>query len=251
MQDKLPEVSVVIPAYRCANTIDIAIQSVLMQAVDFEIIVINDKSPDNLDEVMEKYIDCPQIVYIKNPENIGAAASRNKGIVCSKAPYIAFLDSDDCWKKDKLKKQLQIIKENDAVMCSTARELMTVDGKETGHIIPVKNHITYKDLLRHNSISCSSVLIKREVASEFPMCHEDSHEDYIMWLRVLQKYKFACGINEPLILYRLSSKGKSGNKFTSAKMTWKVYRYMGFGICKASLCFISYAIHGIWKYLKK
>ena len=80
------------------------------------------------------------------------------------------------------------------------------------------------------------------------MEHEDSHEDYIMWLKILQKYKTACGINEPLLNYRLSNTGKSGSKLKSAKMTFKVYRYMGFGIIKSLICFCSYAVHGVLKY---
>lgn len=80
------------------------------------------------------------------------------------------------------------------------------------------------------------------------MEHEDSHEDYIAWLRLLKKYGQACGINEPLLKYRLSGKGKSGGKLKSARMTFRVYRYMGFGMGKSLICFISYALNGIWKY---
>ena len=80
------------------------------------------------------------------------------------------------------------------------------------------------------------------------MGHEDSHEDYIMWLQILQKYGFAVAINEPLLKYRLSSTGKSGSKLKSARMTFMVYRYMGFGWLKSCCCFVSYAYHGIRKY---
>ena len=94
----------------------------------------------------------------------------------------------------------------------------------------------------------ASVLMKAEVAKAFPMEHEDSHEDYILWLKVLQKYGFACAVNEPLLRYRLSNTGKSGSKLHSAKMTFKVYRYMGFGTVSACLLFASYAFHGVMKY---
>lgn len=82
------------------------------------------------------------------------------------------------------------------------------------------------------------------------MEHEDSHEDYITWLKILRQYGFAVGVNEPLLKYRLSTTGKSGNKIQSAKMTFRVYRYLGFGIAKSLLCFLSYAIHGTAKYLR-
>ena len=161
---------------------------------------------------------------------------------------MAFLDADDIWESGKLEKQVKLLSETGFVLCATARELMTPEGKCSGRIIPVKERISYRELMKHNCINCSSVLMKTCVAREFPMCHEDSHEDYILWLKVLQKYGTACGINEPLVKYRLSATGKSGSKVQSAVMTFKVYRYMGFGLAKSLLLFVSYAIHGVAKY---
>ena len=125
---------------------------------------------------------------------------------------------------------------------------MRPDGTSTGKYIPVKEKLTYRELLKHNSINCSSVLIKREVIKEFPMEHDDSHEDYITWLKILKKYHYGAGINEPLLKYRLSEGGKSRNKWKSAAMTYKVYRYMGLGRGKSAVLFVSYAVHGLWKY---
>ena len=242
------QVSVVMPAYNCAKTIAQAIDSVFAQEVSLELIVVNDCSREDLDSVMAQYMDDPRLVYVKNEKNLGAAASRNKGVSLAKGRYVAFLDSDDYWVPGKLEKQLQALESTGAVLCCTARELMTPEGELTGRVIPVKQKITYRDLLLQNSIGCSSVLILADVAKAHPMHHEDSHEDYIMWLEVLGKHGFACGINEPLLKYRLTTTGKSGNKLKAAKMTFKVYRYMGFGLLKSCLCFISYALHGVLKY---
>lgn len=243
-----PLVSVVMPAYKCAGFIALAIDSVLIQEVPLEILVINDCSPDNLDAVMEKYKNMPQIHYVKNETNMGVAATRNKGVALAKGKYVAFLDSDDYWGPGKLKKQIEMIERTKTVLCCTARELLTPQGILTGRMIPVKTELTYKELLKSNSINCSSVLIHTSVIKEFPMDHEDSHEDYITWLKILRKYKKACGINEPLLKYRLSNQGKSGSKLKSAGMNFKVYRYLGFGYFRSALHFASYAIHGILKY---
>ncbi len=242
------DVSVIIPAYNCASHISRAIDSALKQDVSVEIIVIDDCSSDNLDAVMATYSNDNRVIYLKNKNNLGAAETRNIGVRMAKGRYVAFLDADDLWLKDKLSKQISLIEKEDCVLCATARELIDENGNSLGRVIPVKPIITYSELLKHNSINCSSVLIKKEVANEFPMHSDDSHEDYIMWLEVLKKYGKACGINEPLLKYRLSNKGKSGSKFKSAKMTFKVYRYMGFGILKSSVCFCSYAFHGVKKY---
>lgn len=245
---KKPLVSVVMPAYRCASTIRSAIESVLIQDVSLELLVIDDCSPEDLTAVLEPYRADARVCILRNEENLGAARSRNRGVALAKGEYVAFLDADDIWESGKLKKQLAVLQDTGAVLCATARELMTPDGALTGRVIPVKERITYKDLLQHNSINCSSVLMKREVAAEFPMQHEQSHEDYIMWLQVLGKYGWACGINEPLLKYRLSNTGKSGSKLHSAKMTFMVYRHMGFGPVKSVVLFASYALHGVLKY---
>lgn len=241
-------VSVIIPAFNCAKYIDKAIDSALCQNVSLEIIVIDDNSTDSIDQVMQKYTCLDNVIYVKNSRNVGAAESRNKGISLAKGEYIAFLDGDDLWREGKLEKQINAMKESKAVLCTTARQIIKQNGDITEKIIPTKNIISYRQLMRHNCISCSSVLLKKEVAQKFPMHHEDSHEDYIMWLEILKEYKFACGVNEPLLLYRQSNSGKSGSKLKSAKMTYKVYRYMGFGFLKSILCFCSYAINGAYKH---
>lgn len=241
-------VSVIIPAHNCAQYISQAIDSALIQEVPMEILVINDGSRDNLDKVMERYKDEPRIRYLKNEKNLGVAKTRNRGVELARGNYVAFLDADDYWLAGKLQKQLALMQEMNTVICSTARELMTLDGTLTGHIIPAQKRITYNSLLLQNHINCSSVLIKTEVAREFPMHHDDSHEDYLMWLEVLKKYRVACAVNEPLLKYRISNTGKSGNKLHSAKMTFMVYRYMGFGLFRSVLHFCSYAVHGVIKY---
>ena len=82
----------------------------------------------------------------------------------------------------------------------------------------------------------------------FPMEHDDSHEDYITWLKILRKYGCAAGINKPYLKYRLSEGGKSRNKLKSAAMTYNVYRYVGYGRIRSCIFFCSYAVHGMWKY---
>ena len=246
---KFPEVSVVIPAYNCAHMIGEAIESALGQEIDLEVIVVDDCSSDHLDQVMDSYADNPSVIYVKNARNLGAAQSRNKGISLARGKYVAFLDGDDCWRPGKLRRQLERMEAAGAVLCCTARELMTPKGEHTGRIIPVRERISYRDILKENSISCSSVLIRKDIAMQFPMDYEDSHEDYITWMKVLQKYQFAVGINEPFLLYRLSASGKSGNKLKSAAMTFRAYRYMGFGLMKSLICFAHYAVNGVRKYL--
>lgn len=243
-----PLVSVIMPVYNGEKYIGKAIESVLAQNVPTELLVIDDCSTDKTELTVMKYMDSGNIRYIRNKENMGAARSRNLGVQEAVGEYVAFLDADDWWDRGKLKEQLGILEKTGLVMCSTGRELMKADGSDTGRYIPVREKIRYRDLLKHNCINCSSVLIRREAALEFPMEHDDSHEDYITWLKVLKKYGSAAGINKPLLKYRLSEGGKSRNKLKSASMTYRVYRYAGYDPVRSSLFFISYAVNGVWKY---
>lgn len=245
------KVSVVIPAYNSSRTIGAAVDSVLAQSIPVEIIIVDDCSEDNLVHALEKYKDDDRVSVFVNEKNLGVAASRNRGVELASCRYVAFLDSDDMWKPGKLEKQLELVEETGAVLCSTARELITDSGERTGRVIAVPETVTYKQLLRGNVINCSSVLVDRDVALEFPMGNDDVHEDYICWLRILKKYGKAVCINEPYLLYRQTRNSKSGSKLASAKMTFEVYRKLGFGMMRSCVYFVCYAVNGVVKYFIK
>lgn len=253
-------ISVIIPAYNCEKYVEQAMESVMRQTIqeDIELLVIDDASQDATENVIECYRKqhgnaqlsgkIRSIQYIRNEKNLGVAETRNRGIQAAGGEYVAFLDADDWWTEDKLEKQMRLLKEKKSVLVFAGRELMREDGNSTGKIIGVPEEASYASLLRTNYIPCSSVILKTEVAKEFYMCHDELHEDYILWLKVLQKYKKAYGINEPLLKSRLSAGGKSRNKFKSAKMHFGVYRYMGIPGWKAIWLFLCYTVNGVRKY---
>lgn len=242
-------VSVVMPAYNAGKYIAQAIESVLRQDVAFELLVIDDCSCDDTVEIVKRYEDGEKVVLLCNEENMGVAKSRNRGIQRAKGKYLAFLDADDWWADGKLTVQCQRLQETKQVLCCTGRELMRPDGMPKGKFIGVPDTITYQMLLRTNSIACSSVLMETEAAREFYMCHDELHEDYILWLKVLKKYGNACGINLPMLKSRMSEGGKSRNKLKSARMHFGVYRLMGIGRLSACYYFLQYMFHGIRKYM--
>lgn len=258
-----PEVTVIIPMYNTEKYIGGALESILRQSGDIlvEIIVIDDNSKDSSERIVQGYRDkiahlaaenqhckITELRYHKNKRNSGVAESRNYGIRNAKGSYIAFLDADDWWSEDKLASQLKFMKEKKAVLCCTGRELMNADGTTTGKAIGVPEEITYKMLLKTNRIPCSSVLVRTEVAQEFYMCHDELHEDYILWLQILKKYGPAYGINEKMLKCRMSQGGKSRNKIKSARMHFGVYRYMGISIIPSCYYMCCYMIHGVLKY---
>lgn len=241
-------VSVVMPAYNCEKYIGEAIESVLVQTVPFELIIVEDCSKDNTQTVIRRYLEDKRILYIRNEENAGVAASRNKGMELAKGKYIAFLDADDRWTKDKLERQVAFMQEGDKVLSSTGRALIDENGEFTGKEIGIPKEIRYKDLLKGNVLNTSGVMVLASVAKRYPMTQDHLHEDYIMWLSILKECGMAYGINEPMLEYRVMKGTKSGNKLKSAKMTWGVYRYMGLDVFSAIYYFLHYAVQGVLKY---
>lgn len=242
-------VSVIMPAYNCENYIGEAIQSVLVQKVSLELIIIDDCSADKTEEIVKSFRQDNRVIYVRNEGNMGVAASRNKGMGLARGKYIAFLDSDDYWTEDKLEKQTALMEEKQAVLSSTGRELMDKDGRLSGKMIGIKEEIRYKELLKGNVLNTSGVMVLAEVAKRYPMEQEHLHEDYIMWLSILKDYGVAYGINEPLLKYRVMKGTKSANKLNSARMTFGVYRHMGLNIFQSCYYFCFYAVRGLLKYI--
>ena len=251
MIDEKPLVSGVMASYNGAKYIEDSVNSVLIQNVPLELIFVDDFSDDNTDEIMEDYLKKhSNIVYLKNKQSLGAAKTRNRGVSVSRGKYIAFLDVDDIWIKGKLKRQIDLIETNNTVFSYTARELILDNGNDTKRFVPVLEKITYKQLLKTNSIPCSSVVLLKSVAEEFPMRKDNLHEDYLNWLQILKKYGAAYGINEPLLKYRLSPGGKSRNRVKSAVMTYRVHRELNSNMFAALYYTFFHLLNGVKKYSK-
>lgn len=244
------EVTAIMPAYNAARYMDKAIESVLAQTVSCKVLIINDASTDDTLGIAQRYASRypEQIEVIDNEQNKGVAASRNCAVAQATTEYIAFLDADDWWSTDKLELQLAQLKAAGADACYSGRELMTAAGESTGKVVHVPEQTDYRQLLKGNVIPCSSVLMKREAAREYPMEHDELHEDYIVWLSMLRDGKRFVGIDQPLLKSRLGEDGKSRNKWKSAKMTYGVYRHMGIPMWKAVYYFVCYALAGVAKY---
>jgi teichuronic acid biosynthesis glycosyltransferase TuaG len=244
--EEYPSISVIIPTYNSAKTIKETLDGVLAQDVGLEVIVMNDASTDQTLEILEAYQD--KIKVFTAEKNQGVAASRYQGIRHATHDWIAFCDSDDVWKEGKLKHQLIVCLETNAVLCATARELIDEGGQSLNRMIEVHDIITYDDMLKTNSINNSSILMKKDVALEVPLFDSSLHEDYLMWLTILKKHQIARGINIPYVRYRVSTTSKSGNKFKSAIMHFKSQRAFKIPLFKVVLNMIPYTYHGFRKH---
>lgn len=221
-------VSIITPAYNAAAYIAETIESVLAQTyTNWEMLIVNDCSKDNTAEIIESYAAKDKRIKLINlKQNSGAAVARNTAIQNAKGRYIAFLDSDDLWKKEKLQKQIEFMQQNGYAF-TFHNFIMFNDGmkKENGKLIKVARQTDYKTLLKGNNTGgCLAVCIDRNIVRKIFMPNQ-RHEDYICWLNILKECKInGYGMNEVLGYYRVGKVSVSSNKFKSAIWTWKVYR---------------------------
>lgn len=251
MCSKSINISVVMPVYNACSFLRDSIDSVLCQTyADFELILIDDCSTDNSYEIMCEYQQKDSRIRVfQNERNMGVSYTRNFGVEKAQFDYIALIDSDDMWSADKLQKQVSLLSTYpDTDLSYTGSAFVDTNGKRSDFVFSVPTSVTYKKLLKQNIISCSSVLIRKELLIKYPMAHDDMHEDFAAWLSVLKNGGTARGVDEPLLIYRVDKGSKSGNKFKSMVMNYRVYKYMGLNIFARLYYMVAYIIAGIKKH---
>lgn len=249
----MPTVSVIMPAYNAAPYIEAAIRSVLRQTyADWELLVVNDCSTDNTATIAKQLAASDtRIIYLENDRNRGVSYTRNYAISQASGKWIAFLDGDDLWREDKLEKQLaQVSQHPDGVLFYTASGFITADDRPLHYVMAAEEVMTYPMLLRRNLLSCSSVLVRKDVIAQVKMGHDKMHEDYAAWLTILRQYPCAYGINEPLLIYRFTPNSKSGNRLRSAGMLYRSYRYVGYHPLTCAYFTCRYTLHSVSKRYK-
>ena len=218
-------VSIVMPSYNTADYIEKAINSVLAQTYEnWELIIIDDCYTDNTDEVIERFSD-DRIRYLKNIKNSGAAASRNRALKEAKGKWIAFLDSDDLWKPEKLEHQISFMKKNQFYFSYTDYEEIDKNGKLTGVYVTGPGKITKIGMFNYCWPGCLTVMYDAEKVGLVQISNIKKNNDYAMWLKICKKVDCYL-LRESLAEYR---KGRSGsisthNYLTLIKWHFKLFR---------------------------
>ncbi len=201
-------ISIIIPTFNRASFLRSSINSILNQTYQkFEIIVVDDGSTDNTKEVIKEF---PQIRYFYQ-KNAGVSQARNLGIKKAKYEYIAFLDSDDEWKKDKLEIQIAFHKQNPNILISHTDETWIRNGKE----IKKKNYqskpqgFCFLENLNFCKIGTSTVLLKKSLLENIGYFDEDLKicEDYDLWLRISLENEIGY-INQELVIKNAGHNGQ-------------------------------------------
>jgi glycosyltransferase involved in cell wall biosynthesis len=188
-----PAVSVIIATYNASAYISEALDSVLAQTFrDYEIIVVNDGSPDTLEleRALEPYHG--RIVYIKQ-ENRGVSGARNTGIRAARATLIAHLDPDDLWEPEYLAVQVAAMRNDPAIDVLYPNALIFGDmpeaGREFMEICPSHGEVTFESLVTQQCNVMTSITARREMVMRAGMFDESLRcsEDFDLWLRIVKE----------------------------------------------------------------
>jgi glycosyltransferase involved in cell wall biosynthesis len=225
-----PLVSVIIPAYEVAPYISQALDSVLAQEFkDYEIIVINDGSPDTveLERVLEPYRE--HLVYLKQ-DNRGAAAARNAGLYVARGEFAAFLDADDFWEPEFLRSQMEFIKSHSSCDLVYADALIFGETPHAGSTFmqtaPSKGEVTFESLItaRCNVIT-SGVVARRQMILDVGLFDEHLRRahDFDLWLRMVRHGARAAYQKKVLLNYRVRPDSLSGDAIQRVQRELEAY----------------------------
>ncbi|MEL1263996.1 glycosyltransferase family 2 protein [Pseudoxanthomonas putridarboris] len=242
-------VSVVMPAYNAAETLEASMQSVLGQShADVELLVVDDGSRDRSREIVEEVSRRDRrVTGIALTANGGVSTARNTGIEAASGEYVAFLDSDDRWHPDKLRIQLEAMRGAGAQVGYTAYQRVDGDDRVLSTVHPPAS-VDYAGMLKGNCIGNLTGLYARALGEvRFPRA---GHEDYVFWLRVVRLAGKAVCTDplDPLAYYLVRPGSLSANKWRAARWQWRIYRdFEGIGVLPASWYFVNYAANAVMK----
>ena len=256
---KLPSVTIVIPYKDNLKYLFPALKSILRQEFkNFKILIIYDDEDRSDLLKIEKFIKSIKarkrisIKIIINKISLGAGYARNIGIKKCKTKYIAFLDSDDLWTKNKLKTQIDFMEKNKLLFSHSSYFVIDSNNKilSTRKAKPL---ITYDQLIKSCDIGLSTVVLNLNFIKKnnFYFPNIQTKEDYVLWLKILKKIKSVRGIEKKLSYYRKTNNSLSSNKFRSLINGYKVYKnYMHFSLIKSLYYLFVLSVNSLKKNIK-
>jgi len=214
-------VSIIIPSYNCERYVSEAIESALAQTYkNIEIIVVDDGSTDNTESAVKPYVN--RVQYIKK-SNGGPASARNIGIKHAKGEFLAFLDADDCWRPEKIEKQMSAMKRYPKVGMVACHQYVTNSEMQIIGEVKYPNYskrsIFIKQMIvRNGAGGGSGCLIRGSSIKKVGLFDENLRgtEDWDMWLRIVMEYDIYF-VDEFLVKARLLNNSVSSPANT-AKM---------------------------------
>ena len=228
-------VSIIIPYYKKKIFFKRTIKSILIQSYsNYELILIyDDPNKEDLNFIKKVLRKIKKTIIIINKVNMGAGSSRNNGIKIAKGKFVAFIDADDVWHKNKLEKQISFMKKK---VCDFSYTGYSIINEKNTLIknIKAKKFVNYTSLIKSCDIGLSTVILKTSLLKKNKFPKTITKEDYILWLRLSKKGVKMHGLNLLLASWRKSSNSLSSSVFQKIKDAYTVYnKYLKFSLIKS------------------
>jgi len=226
-------VSIVMPAYQAAATIDKAIADIVVQSYPhWELLLYVDAATDRTAELAQVWAAKDQrIRLLISPKNRGVIRGRNLCIRLAKGDFLAFCDSDDFWTPDKLTQQLDFMVQTNTNFNCTGAKYLRLDTGWVSAPTRVKGQLDLKRLLLGNPIGMSTALIQIKLLGKLyfePLPSPYIHEDYAYWIRLFRHPLLKAGfMPEVTALVAIHPGTRSGNKSLAIRSQWWILRHIG------------------------
>ena len=242
---KEKKIDIILPNFNSSGYIKETIKSIIDQTFkNWKLIIVDDCSDKKTRTLLKKFSKNKRIKIYWLKKNKGAGYCRNYAIKKSKSPYLAFIDSDDIWKKDKLETQLRFMENNNYLFTYTNYETF---GKKIKFISPAKEY-DFKKFVNDTSICTSTMIIKKNILKNIKFINSEICEDYFFKCKILKICNAYC-LDDYLTKYRIRKNSLQSSSLKNFYWIWKINReYNKFNFLENffSLFFIS--INSLRKY---
>ena len=245
MLDRNTLISIVVPVYNSEKFLADCLDSVIKQSYEhWELIVVIKAGSDNSEKILQEYQNRDQrIKVVPDKLDKGPGVARGIAVSLAQGEYVAFLDADDVWHGEKLKKQIGFMLRHEAAFTYTDYNFIDNSSQIDTRNIKISNSFTFQQYLKRRGIVQSSVMLKSEIISdEFKKLEPIQYaEDTALWLMLLKKGYVAMKIRSNLTFYRKHQNNRSSNVLKNQIWVWLVYRKV-LGI-SAPAAFIYYLLY--------
>ena len=246
---KDPKVSVILPNYNSSRTIIATIDSILQQNYkNWEIIIVDDCSDKKTKNILSKYKKIKKIKIIYLKKNRGSAYCRNLAIKKSYSDYLAFIDSDDLWQKNKLKLQINFMQENNYFFTYTNYKTFKINSS-TKNTILVPAEFNFSSFIKNTSIATSTMIIKRSITNKIKFPNTKICEDYFYKCQLLKRIGKAYCYPKYLTEYQIRKNSLQSNRVRNLYWIWKINKKLNhLNILKNLISIFFISLNSIKKY---
>ena len=248
-----PLVSIIVPVHNAAGSLHRALRSVLSQTLtDYELILVDDCSADESIRILRKYCELDERVRLySTATNSGPGVARNVGLRSAKGRYIAFLDADDFWIRNKLEQQVRCFEDDEVILSHTRVILLNTRGDIVG-ILGGRKEMHLFDMYVGNHVTMSSAMVRADLIGADEMPEMRNREDYAYWISLLRRNSgYIAYVPEILVGYVKTPGSVSSNTLRNVVDTYRMYvSEVGMSPVQAAMLVVVFSCFKFYKEVK-